>query len=276
MCLGAIGSQTGGSITRPASFCGVAGCKPTYGTVSTNGVLPLASSMDHPGPIARSVRDLALLLSVMSDEFTHLAVLAEAPQFRPRLGHLAGFFQDKVAAEYQELIASKLRLFAESGAIVAEITGPDIYEEIVAKHRTIMACEAAGAHLTAYTEHKAEYGPRIGGLIEEGLATRSVDYIVAQQHQKALKQTMLGAFQDVDVLITPATLGPAPDAATTGDPRANSVWSYLGYPTVSFPIGLSADGLPLAIQLIGPPHSELTLFQIAIWCESLVWLENQG
>lgn len=270
MCLAAIGSQTGGSITRPASFCGVAGCKPTFGTVSLDGILPLAPSMDHPGPIARTVRDLALMLSVISDDFSQLAVLAEAAQFRPRIGHIIGFFDDCLDAGYAQLIGQTLKTFGEAGALVADITGPAIYEEIVKKHRTIMACEAAAAHLTAFEEHRSEYGPCITTLIEEGLATRSVDYITAQQHQKALRQNMLAAFQQVDVLVTPATVGPAPDAATTGDPRMNSVWSYLGYPTVSFPIGLSEDGLPLALQFIGRSHEELTLFQVAIWCESVV------
>lgn len=270
MCLAAIGSQTGGSITRPASFCGVASCKPTFGTVSLDGILPLAPSMDHPGPMARTVRDVALVLSAISDDFSQLAVLAEAVQYRPSLGKLVGFFDDAVDAGYAQLMDETLKALAGAGAFIANITGPGVYEELATKHRTVMACEAAAAHRAAYEEHRDEYGPCIKTLIEEGIATGSVDYITAQQHQKAMRQSMLGAFQQVDVLVTPATIGPAPDAATTGDPRMNSVWSYLGYPTVSFPIGLSSDGLPLAIQLIGRPHEELTLFQIAIWCEAVV------
>ncbi len=271
MCLGAIGSQTGGSLTRPASFCGVATCKPSFGAVPLEGIVPLAPSMDHPGPIARTVRDTALLLAVISgDTCGSLSVLAQSPSEPPRIGRLRGFFELQVEASYQALLDETLRRFAAAGAIVVDVSVPMNFEDVIAQHRTIMATEAAAFHQPHFAKHRADYGPCIASLVEQGLAVKAVDYLSAQAQQQSLRSQLLAVMNEVDVLVTPATTGPAPDASTTGDARMNAPWSFTGFPTVSFPIGLAADGLPLALQCSGRPFAETELFAAALWCEAAV------
>jgi Asp-tRNA(Asn)/Glu-tRNA(Gln) amidotransferase A subunit family amidase len=116
-------------------------------------------------------------------------------------------------------------------------------------------------------EHRHAYLPCVRGLIEEGLEVPATRYARAKQHQAQICRDMAEAFRSVDVLACPATIGPAPTLETTGSPAFNSCWSYTGLPVVSFPIGLSPEGLPLAIQLIGRAHDEATLFAVAEWCE---------
>ncbi len=272
MCLAALGSQTGGSITRPAAYCGVAGCKPTYGLVSVRGVFPLAPSMDHLGPIARCVADLARLLEVIADVPPGLfSVTVTKP---PQIGRLRGFFHDQADAESQELFERSLRRFREAGAEVREVSLPPSFADIHRRHRIIMAVEAAAFHEARLRQHPDDYPPRITELLTEGLNTSAVEYAKARHQQERAKAEVLDCFHECDVLAAPATTGPAPDASSTGDPAFNSPWSFTHLPVVSFPIGVSSDGLPLAVQLIGRPFDERRLFAVARWCQQ-EWRSSQ-
>jgi aspartyl-tRNA(Asn)/glutamyl-tRNA(Gln) amidotransferase subunit A len=270
MCLGALGSQTGGSITRPASYCGVAGCKPTYGLVSAEGALPLAASMDHVGPIARCVRDLAVLLQALlgpesgvSEDWTRRLA---GPLRPPRLGRPRGLFESRADAAVRQMMDQSEAGLRKAGAQVHDVALPAAFSEVVARHRTVMAVEAAAYHGERLRRHPEDYEPKIRALLEEGLACPAPEYARCKEHQRRLAEETLACFEGVDALLTPATTGPAPAADTTGDPAFNSPWSYTGYPTVSFPVGFSPDGLPLAVQLVGRPRQEGDLFAAA-WCE---------
>jgi aspartyl-tRNA(Asn)/glutamyl-tRNA(Gln) amidotransferase subunit A len=272
MCLGALGSQTGGSITRPASFCGVAGCKPTYGRVSTAGVLPLAHSMDHVGPIALCVRDLALLLHTIAGDDPPggrlgISELGQAGAKPIRLGRLRGLFDELAQSEMHALMDKVTTRFRADEIQVPEVSLPASFSDVLARHRTVMGVEAVHYHRERLRRHPEEYKPNIKSLLEEGLATSAQEFVRCKEHQQNLTTAMAACFQDVDALLTPATTGPAPTADTTGDPAFNSPWSYTGLPTISLPAGRSADGLPLAIQLIGPRFGEARLFEVAIHCE---------
>ncbi len=286
MCLGAVGSQTGGSITRPASYCGVAGCKPTYGRVSLSGIVPLSFHLDHPGPIARTVGDLAAMLSVMAGydandpisvdqpSCDYLAACEQAPA--PRLGLLEEFFLSGASAEAREATCAATDRLRDAGATVRTVTLPASFADVIAQHRTIMAVEAASDHRDVFRQHRDQYGPNIARLIEEGLAATAIDYARALAHQARLRRDMLACFAEIDVLVTPATPGTAPGAETTGDPKFNSPWSYTGFPTVSFPCAVARDGLPLALQLIGRPWQEAKLLAAAAWCESYLHAIRNG
>lgn len=273
MCLGAIGSQTGGSITRPASYCGVAGCKPTFGLVDCDGIVPLAQNMDHPGPIARCVRDLALLLDVIGDERPNslgiVTALDASPLAPPRLGRLGGIFDEFADDEVRAMMATALGRLSHAGAIVHSVPLPAAFADVISRHRTIMAVEAAAWHVALLTKHPHGYQPKIRSLMEEGFRTPAPEYVRCCEHQARLSRDILACFDSADVLVTPATTTPAPDTTSTGDPSFNAPWSYTGLPTVSFPVGLSRDGLPLAIQLIGRPNGESDLFRAAAWCEGI-------
>jgi aspartyl-tRNA(Asn)/glutamyl-tRNA(Gln) amidotransferase subunit A len=297
MCLGALGSQTGGSIARPASYCGVAGCKPTYGRVSGEGVMPLAASMDHPGPMGRCVRDLAILLQAIAgvdpaDPATGdqpvpdlMAELERAYGERrgvsppcspsPRVGRVRGLFEELAEPAMRTLMDRVDEKLQERGAPMVNVALPAGFAEVVARHRTVMAVEAARYHEVRFRRHPEDYPPRIRGLIEEGLACSATEYARCKEHQARLTTEMAHCFGGVDVLLTPATRGAAPAADTTGDPAFNSPWSYTGLPTVSFPAGWNEEGLPLAIQLIGRAWDEARLFRAAAWCEAAVALEQR-
>jgi aspartyl-tRNA(Asn)/glutamyl-tRNA(Gln) amidotransferase subunit A len=281
MCLSAMGSQTGGSITRPASFCGVAGCKPTYGRVSVAGVVPLAHSMDHPGPIARSVADLALMLQAIAGfdpadptceprPVPDYAAALDTATRPPRLGLLGGLFEELADDCVSKLMEDVGRRLHQSGATVERITPPAGFTEVLARHRIVMAVEAAAFHRDRLRHHPDDYLPNIRGLLEEGMACPADEYARTKEHQRQLTTKMKACFEEFDALLCSATRGAAPDAATTGDPAFNSPWSYTGLPTVSLPAGFDPNGMPLAIQLVGPAWGEAALFAAAAWCERVL------
>jgi Asp-tRNA(Asn)/Glu-tRNA(Gln) amidotransferase A subunit family amidase len=291
MCLGAIGSQTGGSITRPAAYCGIAGCKPSYGRVSLAGIVPLAPSFDHPGPIARCVGDLALLLDAISGHDPadpHSAKSNPAPLdwfpaapragSPPKLARLRGFFESAASAPMRAAFETALAQYRSRGAAIAEAELPPSFADVHRQHRLILQYELAARHRARFQQDRDDYLPGVAALIEEGLGLSESAYRDARQHQAQAWAEIKTIFGEADVAVCPAAPGPAPDLSTTGDPAFNSPWSYTGLPTVSFPIGLSEDGLPLGIQLVGRRFDERRLFQAASWCEAggNQWLVASG
>ena len=266
MCLGALGSQTGGSITRPASYCGVAGCKPTYGRVSCTGVMPLAASMDHPGPMARSVRDLALMLQVMADP-EHGFAPGGAGQ-PARIGRPRGLFAERADAAVSAMMDEVCAALRKQGATIVDAALPAGFSEVIARHRVVMAVEALAYHAERLQRHPEDYPPNFRSLLAEGEACPAVEYARCKEFQRQLTAETSQALAGVDAWICPATTSPAPDATTTGDPAFNSPWSFTGLPVVSFPVKKTANGLPLAVQLAGDHWSEAALFAAAEWCEA--------
>jgi aspartyl-tRNA(Asn)/glutamyl-tRNA(Gln) amidotransferase subunit A len=267
MCLGALGSQTGGSITRPAAYCGVTGCKPTYGRVPLDGIVPLAWSMDHPGPMARCVADLSLMLAVMADSW-HGTIAA--PAGPPALTRVFGLFEElaePAVRSAMEEIAGKLHA---AGARLDKAALPAGFADVVQRHRIVMAVEAAQFHKVRLERHPEDYKPNIRQLLEEGLACSATDYADTKAHQRTLQEQTQALLADGTILLTPATTDPAPDAATTGNPAFNSPWSYTGLPTVCLPTGQFVDGLPLSIQLVGGRGSEARLIEVGQWCEQAI------
>lgn len=287
MCLGALASQTGGSITRPAAYCGVPGLKPTYGRVSGDGVLSLAHSMDHPGPMALCVRDLAILLQTIAGPDPRDAACVNRPvpdyvgilQTRagqpPRLGLLRGLFEERAEASVRTMMEAATERLRQRGAAVSRVALPAGFAEVVQRHRIVMAVEAAEYHEARLRKHPEDYDPKFRSLLEEGLACPAPEFGRCKEHQRQLTQEMLACFDGVDVLLCPATTGPAPHAATTGDPAFNSPWSYTGLPTVCLPAGWSPDALPLAIQLVAPHWKEDDLLVAAAWCEEALTFERR-
>ncbi|HEX4128675.1 MAG TPA: amidase [Pirellulales bacterium] len=271
MCLAAVGSQTGGSITRPASYCGVAGCKPAHGTVSVAGVFPFAPTLDHPGPVARTVDDLRLMLAAMVEQpWSPSPAEAGPPRLASGFPHFAGN-----PGQFPELTSVILAMRAQLGRITgsarsAMLMIPETFDTVVAMHRRIMAYEAGQTHREKFPSRRAEYGPKIAALLEEGLAITVAEYDAALAHRAEFRDALLDVLERVDAVVTVATPGPAPGPETTGDPRFNSPWSYAGVPTVSFPAALAVDGMPLALQLVGHPDRMDRLFAAARWCEERI------
>jgi aspartyl-tRNA(Asn)/glutamyl-tRNA(Gln) amidotransferase subunit A len=283
MCLGTIGSQTGGSILRPASYCGVAGFKPTHGLLSLGGMVPLAPTLDHPGPMGRCVRDLVLLTQAMAGpEMGWAPRLRPVPDWSagldegirsPRLGLVRGIFHDKAGPEMRAMVARVRRTLTDAGADFEERALPASFGEVLERHRTVMAVEAAQFHEPRLRDHPEDYPPNITTLLREGLGCSAPEYARCLKHRHELIEELQATFAGLHAILVPAALGPAPDAATTGDPAFNSPWSYTGLPTITFPAGFSEDGLPLGLQLVGGAWSENQLFAAAAWCEEVLDFE---
>lgn len=276
MCLGAIGTQTGGSLVRPASYCGIATCKPTFGRVSTDGVVPVSYHLDHPGPMARSVDDLKIMLSCIHDRYPGEPAEVSLP---PRLGVLEQFFMEGADASVQPVVRATLDKLRAAGATIEPVRFADGFEQVQPMHRRIMAVEAAEYHREDFPARRETYGPKIAGLLDEGLTISGVDY-AADLAQLRRYQRRVDAFLgelDVDALIMPATDTTAPPLAmdTTGTPKFQAPWSCAGAPVVSFPCGLADDRLPVAVQLVARADREAKLLEVAQWCQRQVEFEAQ-
>ncbi|MDR3636715.1 MAG: amidase [Isosphaeraceae bacterium] len=290
MCLGAIGTQTGGSITRPASFCGIAGHKPTHLGVETEGILPFAPALDHPGPLARSVSGLVALQQVigrfpsggpgasyLSSRTLYPKTATDRPPESfgppPRVGCLDGPFREMAEPSMRDAIDEAIAVLIMNGAEVVKTPLPVDFEAVIAAHRVIMAAQAAAFHQERLSESPDDYPPRIEALLREGLGIAAVDYIRSEERGVKQATGVAELLSRVDVLVTPAALGPAPDPSTTGNPAFNSPWSLWGMRTTTFPIGLAPNGLPLGVQLIGTADlfdDEDRHFRAALWCEDAI------
>jgi aspartyl-tRNA(Asn)/glutamyl-tRNA(Gln) amidotransferase subunit A len=272
MCLAAIGTQTGGSITRPASYCGIAGCKPTFGLVSLEGIVPFAHHLDHPGPMTRCVRDLATMLNVIaSDRAVDFAADLEDQRAAPRVGILEDFFLEECDAAVTESISVARERLQAAGSELHVVGLPDLFIDVLEQHRRIMEVEGAEYHRDCFLRQPDQYSPAITSLIEAGLSCQGVDYAAALAHQRAFKRQMASCLEGFDALLTPAAPSAAPQRLdTTGDPKFNSPWTHAGLPTVSIPCGLTAEGMPTALQLVGSAHHESQLLATALWCEKVL------
>lgn len=275
----ALGSQTGGSISRPAAYCGVVGFKPTYSRVSLRGVLELAFSLDHIGPLTRTVADAALVGQVLAghdpkDPYSsdRPADLSPKPAgSSPRIGLVHALFSDGTEAETRDITLEAVAKLERAGAETPAVRLPQSFKEVHAMHRIIMHAEGSAYHADRFSRKPKRFRPKLRRMIEEGLLLPAAAYIEAKKHQNIFRRAIRCAFKEVDIIVTPATPAPAPyGLESTGDPLFNSPWSHSGLPTVVIPVGLSAAGLPVAIQLVGRAWDEATLLGIAAWCESVI------
>ena len=269
MCAAAIGSQTGGSITRPASYCGVAGWKPTFDQAPLRGVEPVTFHLDHVGPLARTVSDLVAFADLFID--SNSASDGSFSKRKPRIGVLRDFFLEECDDETRQVVDDVTKRLSDNGAQVSDASLPAGFEGVHKMHWRIMAIEAAHFHGADFQKHTTDFGPKVASLIVEGLESDLFDYTKALDHRKVFHHTVDHMWNDLDAILTPATPTAAPrDLSTTGDPRFNSPWSYAGIPTVSFPCGLTKTGLPMAVQLIGKRNCDRELLDIAAWCETQI------
>lgn len=288
MCLGAFGTQTGGSIVRPAAFCGVVGLKPTYGRVSRYGIIPFAWSLDHPGPIAKTVRDAAVLLAAVAGPDPNDPSAAAQPVSAyaeglsgPLHGQAAGipdrYFPERsspaVATSFQEA----MRVLEKLGMRIREVKLPECFEAGVEAGRVIMHAEGAAFHRDWFKTRWEDYGPKLAGLIEAGLLIPAASYLRAQQVRSVAIAAMRRLLTEVDVLVTPAAPGPAPEGlGSTGDSVFNTPSSTFGLPALGLPMGFAPSGLPLGLQIMGRPFDECTVLRVGAAYEAATpWHEQR-
>jgi aspartyl-tRNA(Asn)/glutamyl-tRNA(Gln) amidotransferase subunit A len=273
----AFGSQTAGSVLRPAAFNGVVGLKPTYGRVSKRGVFPLAWSLDHTGVLARSVADCAVFLSAVAgyDPLDPGSIDQPVPSFAvdtepqpPRLG-LVREAMERTAPRVRQHVLDVARAFESAGARVAEVSLGEPLDLIVSVHHAIMQTETAAAHWQLLEQHPGMHAPRIRAYVEVGRLLPGVLYVHAQRLRRRIRASMARTLASVDALLLPTAHDVAPTLETTGDPSLQAPFSLVGFPSLSLPSGLlEPERLPLAIQLVAPAWQEERLFSVARWCEA--------
>ena len=284
MCPAALGSQTVGSVLRPASYNGVVGFKPTFGRVSRYGVIPVSWSLDHVGWMARSVEDIALLMQVMSVPDPQEPITARQPSddfmtglgspAAPRIGLIRRFFYDNADEETRQHTDGVVEQLSRAGASVEEISLPDSIDTAIADQRIIMAVEAAAFHRPMYERQSQDYQPMLREMLRRGLETDGQTYSRALERRQQFTAEMQALTEKADVLLTPSTPTPAlADITNTGNTMFQGPWTSCGLPVITIPSGLAASGLPFGIQLAAAPFSEPKLLAAARWCEDVLGVE---
>ena len=261
----ATGSQTVGSILRPAAYCGVVGLKGPHGLVPVDGAVPLAWSLDHIGPFARSVADAALVLAVMAD-----AKVEPAHIEAPRLAVGRQLFE-RAEPDLRHHLEGVVERLAQAGARVTELTLPPSFGEIHAAGQVVLEVEAATYHQPAFAKHAADYGSGMREMLQIGLKRPATEYVAANRARLAFREAMIPLLEAHDALLSPTAPGPAPAGlGWTGDASLCAPWSSAGVPSISLPTGLNALGLPLALQLVQAPSGLARLLGVAAWCERVL------
>jgi aspartyl-tRNA(Asn)/glutamyl-tRNA(Gln) amidotransferase subunit A len=267
MCAGAIGSQTVGSVGRPAAYNGVVSLMPTQSRVSMKNAFPLSWPLDHAGIFGRSVADVELQLKSVAQT----PVENSNPRRPIRIGVIRDFFYDNATPEARTLQDGFLGMLASAPEfIVGEAKLPRAFELNQPILRTILRADVAAIHKELFVAHPTAYGPKLRELIETGMLVSAEDYLHARRLRRVFQREMMRLFDSFDVLLTPAAPGPAPAGiGATGSAVMNGPWSLADFPTMTLPYGLAANGLPLGIQFSGPPLAEASLIGAASAIESV-------
>jgi aspartyl-tRNA(Asn)/glutamyl-tRNA(Gln) amidotransferase subunit A len=262
----ALGTQTVGSVLRPAAYCGVVGFKPTHGLVPADGVIPLAWSLDHVGVFARSVLDVALVLGVLTARG-----LDPVPVGAPRLA-LVPELLDRATPEMATHVRGVAERFAAAGAKVTEVKLPPEFATLHAAGQRVLEVEAAAYHRETFAHHEKDYGKNIAEMIRIGLGHTAVDYVGANRARLAFREAVMPLLAAHDALLSPTAPSPPPEGLTfTGDASLCAPWSSAGVPSVSLPSGVSdASRLPLAVQLVQAAGADARLLGVAAWCERVL------
>ena len=280
-----LGSDTGGSIRHPAAACGVVGLKPTYGRVSRFGVMDLAASLDHVGPLARSATDAGLVLQAIAgadpqDPTSLLAAVPDLAQARaPDLSDLTIGLDERYASEDLEpdfalAISESVRIVQSLGARITPVMMPPNLAHYLHAWAVLCSSEAAAAHRETYPARADEYGLWFRQWLALGQSYSAMDYADAQADRAACVGDLKRTLHEVDLMICPTTARsayPVNDAISYGPiPEDRDPWTsrftvptdYAGLPTIALPCGLNRAGLPLSVQLVGPALSEATLVRV--------------
>lgn len=274
MVPGAIGSQTNGSVIRPAAFCGVVGFKPGHGLISRSGALELSRTLDVVGVFARSVQDAALLAESLvgfdeDDPDTRpvarppfASVVASEPPLPPRFAFVRSAFWDQAESVTRDAFEE---LVKELGDAAVEVDLGERFGRGVELQRVVMEVEMAHNLRRDYEKGGDQLSDAFRKLIERGRAYPAVQYAAALAGIGQLNEVLDHVFDEYDAILTPAAPGEAPAIETTGSPVFCSTWSYLGTPAISLPLMASPAGLPLGVQLVGRRGNDARLLRTARW-----------
>ncbi|MEM7429458.1 MAG: amidase [Pseudomonadota bacterium] len=260
----AFGSQTAGSVVRPAAYCGVLGYKATQGGFDLQGVMGLSPSLDTLGLMACSAADLALGRAALIGSAPGIgAHFSETP---PRIALMRGPDWENGSVEMRDVCQRALARFAESGAETGELAHPEIFEELVECQKTVMAYETGRARIYEFAHHRDQLSDHFVALMEQGLAIPRGAYEAAIAMRDRAMRVLETLFVDIDIILAPAAPGEAPAGlGATGDPLYNRVWTLLQVPCASVPFGKGPNGLPLSVQLIAKRGDDNRLLAATKW-----------
>ena len=295
LCSGSIGSDTGGSIRFPSAACGIVGIKPTWGRVSRYGVLALAESMDHVGPMTRSVADAGIILEAIAgfDPNDPTSLPNPVPAMLEgidksikgvRIGFDENYATKDVDTELAEAVQTGVKVLEELGAEIVAVQLPDMDEYVLA-WPTICSAEAVAAHAATYPSQRDSYGPWFQGWLDMGAGVTGTGYAEANNLRAECTGHLRRVFQDIDVLVCPSMSAPphkvtpellygAKETRAARFQRFTAPFDYNGAPTLSVPCGMNSEGLPLSIQFVGKHLSEPLLCQVGHAYESATSWHN--
>jgi aspartyl-tRNA(Asn)/glutamyl-tRNA(Gln) amidotransferase subunit A len=286
LCTMATGSDTGGSIRIPAALCGIVGFKPSYGRISCHGIMPLSWEQDHPGPMARTVHDTALMLSAMAgwDVADPATARQPVPDYALDLeGGIAGcrvgidrqYALQGISSEVRSAFEQALETMVTLGAKVVDVQVPGL-EEGISAGLVIWNAEATAVHEEWLRTRPEDYDPRVGPRLGNGFSVTGIEYARAQRARRQLVRNLQVLFEDVDLLATPmCAMGAPPQGASqvvvdgqefdvlTGLTRYSRVFNLTGLPAISIPCGFTSDNLPIGLQLVGALYDEGTVLRAA-------------
>jgi Asp-tRNA(Asn)/Glu-tRNA(Gln) amidotransferase A subunit family amidase len=266
----ALGTQTNGSVIRPAAYCGVVGYKPTQGFIPIEGALTFSHTLDQPGLLTRSVADAAWLAAALTGEPALLSAEVAPHTGEPRLAAVRTPVWNQAEEHAQRNFADSVRTLRKAGATVEEVELPGSFESAHGAIRTIMAVESALNLEALALGHASDLSPTLRDFMAEGRNTGAVAYLKAMGVRLALKEALERFLEDYDAIITPPTTGEAPATLDqTGNPCFCSIWSLCGSPAVTIPVGLGPRGLPLGLQVAGRHGMDGRVLSVARWCEEI-------
>jgi Asp-tRNA(Asn)/Glu-tRNA(Gln) amidotransferase A subunit family amidase len=264
----AIGTQTNGSVIRPAAYCGVVGFKPTIDALPFAGVGHFSPTLDTLGVFARKVADCALLASCLADA-GRIAGETAAIGRPPRLALLTGFPWVATGVEQEQAMGAALASLRGSGAIVTTAALPESWSDAQRVHRTIMLCEAVQQLGELQLRDRGRLSAKLNAALDEGREIAATAYAAALARRDVLIASATEWLAPFDAIASPPAPAAAPaDLTQTGDPACCTLWSLLGFPAISIPIAAAANGLPMGLQLTATAGADEHLLAAARWCET--------
>ncbi|MBI5825814.1 MAG: amidase [Chloroflexi bacterium] len=264
LCHLSLGTQTIGSIIRPAAFCGVVGFKPTYERISRNGVIPLSPSFDHVGFFTPDILTAKKIASILISDWR-----LETGKRNPILGIPEGDYLNCASDSALTCFNTICISLADAGYELCRVPIMDDYQKIRNRHDVIMSHDAATVHKEWFAKHENLYSAKFSDLIRRGQQITRSQYQSALQARDTFRADLRRAMIDnnIDLWLSPSTIGPAPKGLeSTGDPVMNLPWTQAGLPAINLPAGKNQDGLPMGLQIIGNWHKDESLLA---WAEDI-------
>lgn len=271
----AVGSQTNGSVIRPAAYCGVYGFKPTHGLIPRSGVLKQSRALDHIGVFARTLEDIALATEVLlgadeADPDTRpraraplLATLREEPPLPPHIAFVKTPMWERAEPDTRDAFSE---LVAHLGERVSEVELPESASQAWEWHRTVMEAEMAANFDAEWERGRDKLSASLRQQLERGRSISALEYQKALARRPMVNEALSAIFSDYDAILTPSAAGAAPRGLeSTGDPAFCTLWTFCGMPALNLPLMTGANGLPLGAQLVGPRMGDARLLRTARW-----------